>query len=1128
MFGGADGTGHPNDNAVYAMRFVNRTTVQWTACSASGLVPSARMFTATESHQTDSQSPVRMLMFGGLLDQSAQSQFSLPIGTATNELWALTLPVGAWPVTGAPSVTWSQIQMPSGASAPVATYLASAAFTTNSNEFWVLGGLTQQGTASTPTSAVWSITDDGTSGTPAWAPRTPLTASIWAAPAHFEDSDLFVRTPEVYDPVTAQYTTLLSDAPGSNAPLLFLQDWYPHMFVLPWGVDASGEWTVFAAGPDDQNINGTINNSYVLKLQNGSNPRAHLERLCAGTMPFRGGTTVMYRPGKFIKLGGRDTDSKTGIPPATSMTIDLSTSLTTPAWVAAASMPDARVDHNATILPDGTVFVSGGLSAYNNDDNSTAHRRPMIWDPDGVPGSTIGTWRYSDLSESEDWRGYHHSVVLLPDARLLCTGGNSTTDYSRNGGTPFFNHQLYANVYSPPYLFAGNGDPAPRPDIAVWPNDVDYGAPFQVTMSGAATAVPATRFALIAAGSATHAFDESQRYIPLNIVSSSSVSGNSNTTFTLTMPSPNDATLAPQGYYMLFAVSASGVPSIAPWVHVGWHLHPSRIVDLSAPTVASPNHSDAFYSAVLTWTPPLADTCQRSLLAQQLTAATYYKLVCSSQPPSSYSDIWAWFANATQAGTILDLQTPHPAAAGTQSAVAYNIHGSMLAATGLPMPVVPYYAAILATSNLDGISGRNWSAMSNIVAFNVTYDGSGGTSGGGGGGFFEEASARHGGAGAAYLRRPGGETDSTLYSENSLLVGVPANVRTTDRVLMPFGPVWTDSAARLRLSHVGVGSTRVDSLVLIEVDHAPGEDAFVKGSGFAAGTLWDSLTITRPDGTVVSAQVTAPEHLILATGDTLSVSLPASTQTIAIQASDPQTSTPMGGPGLVIQARVGGEWTTVGLMQVRQKSSVSLYDVPPSGELRIISPGVHSLERVANFVPGTGCTVLRHRASSYLLSGSGDVTAQVLASGANVPDGVRLYGNFADAHPGAPDSQDWFLELTGASTLVDSSLAGAARATQDGEASQCSFRLEQNTPNPYSGLSTIRFSLPSATTVRLDLFDLQGRRVSSLTRGRMSAGWHVVDLGRTAESGSRLAAGVYLCRLAAGGLHADKKIVLLP
>ncbi|MCA1803103.1 MAG: T9SS type A sorting domain-containing protein [Rhodothermaceae bacterium] len=84
------------------------------------------------------------------------------------------------------------------------------------------------------------------------------------------------------------------------------------------------------------------------------------------------------------------------------------------------------------------------------------------------------------------------------------------------------------------------------------------------------------------------------------------------------------------------------------------------------------------------------------------------------------------------------------------------------------------------------------------------------------------------------------------------------------------------------------------------------------------------------------------------------------------------------------------------------------------------------------------------------------------------------------------------------------------------------FSLSQNYPNPFNPSTVIRFGLPEAADVRLEVFDLAGRRVSVLTNGSRSAGWHTV-----AFEGSALSSGVYVYRLQAGDFVQSRKLVLV-
>jgi hypothetical protein len=89
------------------------------------------------------------------------------------------------------------------------------------------------------------------------------------------------------------------------------------------------------------------------------------------------------------------------------------------------------------------------------------------------------------------------------------------------------------------------------------------------------------------------------------------------------------------------------------------------------------------------------------------------------------------------------------------------------------------------------------------------------------------------------------------------------------------------------------------------------------------------------------------------------------------------------------------------------------------------------------------------------------------------------------------------------------------------------FTLHSPHPNPFNSSTTIRFDLPQASRVTLEVFDVGGRKVGS-AQGRplhdvwMPAGSHEVTF-----DGSELPSGIYLYRLIAGQHTATGKLVLL-
>lgn len=83
-------------------------------------------------------------------------------------------------------------------------------------------------------------------------------------------------------------------------------------------------------------------------------------------------------------------------------------------------------------------------------------------------------------------------------------------------------------------------------------------------------------------------------------------------------------------------------------------------------------------------------------------------------------------------------------------------------------------------------------------------------------------------------------------------------------------------------------------------------------------------------------------------------------------------------------------------------------------------------------------------------------------------------------------------------------------------------------PNPTRGEATIRFAIPAAAPVELELFSVDGRRVATVERGWLSAGDHSAAWDGRDAAGRSVAAGVYFARLVVGDHHSVvERIVLM-
>jgi len=239
------------------------------------------------------------------------------------------------------------------------------------------------------------------------------------------------------------------------------------------------------------------------------------------------GSSVMYDDGKVLVMGGVDP------PTSAAEVIDLNAA--TPAWRLVGSMAFARRHLNATLLPDGKVLVTGGTSGPGFNNTATPVFAAEMWDP--------ATESWTTMASAQAPRLYHSAALLLPDGRVLTTGGDDITQ---------------VELYSPPYLFAGA-----RPTITSAPAAVSLGQSYFVETPDAAN-IAKVRW--IRLGSVTHAFNMNQR---INSLSFSQAPGG------LNVVSPSNPNLAPPGHYLLFILNANGVPSIAKIVQLGGSTAPA-------------------------------------------------------------------------------------------------------------------------------------------------------------------------------------------------------------------------------------------------------------------------------------------------------------------------------------------------------------------------------------------------------------------------------------------------------------------------------------------------------------------------------------------------------------------------
>jgi hypothetical protein len=217
--------------------------------------------------------------------------------------------------------------------------------------------------------------------------------------------------------------------------------------------------------------------------------------------------------------------------------------------------------------------------------------------------SAPGGYRIEPQPEGTLPRLYHNGALLLPDGRVLSTGGNANRATHADGGVrvdvlgdpeTFFRFPTFRNaegeehpfdvetyyrdpghyfadgnqepfvpaeiwrseVFSPPYLQTADQ----RPLITQAPERLSYGQAFELGVS-MPSGNPVSAAVLVKLGSVTHSFDFGQRLAPLPLAAP--LAGDR-----LSLRAPDNAHLYPPGYYMLFCLDAAGVPSVARMVQL--------------------------------------------------------------------------------------------------------------------------------------------------------------------------------------------------------------------------------------------------------------------------------------------------------------------------------------------------------------------------------------------------------------------------------------------------------------------------------------------------------------------------------------------------------------------------------
>ncbi|MEU9984924.1 kelch motif-containing protein [Streptomyces sp. NPDC050856] len=213
-----------------------------------------------------------------------------------------------------------------------------------------------------------------------------------------------------------------------------------------------------------------------------------------------------------------------------------------PAFRKGPSLPQGTRYLSGVLLPDDSVFTTGGSRQYRGRDASDI-LKAQFYDPRAnalrpAAAPTVG-------------RNYHSEALLLPDGRVATFGSDPL--FGDKDNTRLGRFEQRVEVFTPPYLY---GAGRPRPVLGEGPRELDRNGRATFRTRDAARIEKAR---LMRPSAVTHTTDVEQRSIALGLTRGAD---------TVTVEAPLDRTLVPPGWYMLFVVDGDGRPSEAEWIRV--------------------------------------------------------------------------------------------------------------------------------------------------------------------------------------------------------------------------------------------------------------------------------------------------------------------------------------------------------------------------------------------------------------------------------------------------------------------------------------------------------------------------------------------------------------------------------
>ena len=193
----------------------------------------------------------------------------------------------------------------------------------------------------------------------------------------------------------------------------------------------------------------------------------------------------------------------------------------------------------------------------------------------------------------------------------------------------------------------------------------------------------------------------------------------------------------------------------------------------------------------------------------------------------------------------------------------------------------------------------------------------------------------------------------------------------------------------------------------------------------------------------------------------------------------------------------------------------------PAGNVTLVDNAVY-VYPASHVLDGNKYDLLRGAASQTRGDEPADLSALVSAGPFHLAPGEGVHVPLVLAY--GADVDDFMANITEAGAGQ-----GPPLGTDPGEtpAVDAALLLGPNHPNPFNPSTGIRFSLPTAGSATLAVYDLEGRRVRLLLQDDLAAGPHLVRWHGDDDGGAAVASGIYFYKLTAGGRTLTRKMMLV-